>query len=208
MADEIDRLQEKLITGRAERKYLLKRLFQYKALRLDQGDSMSAANLPFSVNATTQLPDDFVTPYMARVFLGTEISKSTLPIPPAKSKGKRKIKKLTLEDINNVLLRGTKAKTKKSKSTVKVPIEPIELDASGKPVIPIVINDLRVHSLGKIIHDKDSYHTEKLIYPVGYCSSRSYASTATPAVRTNYMSTITEGDAKPKVSEICALALL
>ncbi|EDV29231.1 uncharacterized protein TRIADDRAFT_51312 [Trichoplax adhaerens] len=198
MADEIDRLREKLIAGRVERKYLLKRLFQLIVSRLDQSDSMSAANLPFNVNTTTHLPDDFVTPYMARVFLGTEISKSTLPIPPAKSKGKRKIKKLTLEDINNVLMKGAKTKAKKSKSTVKVPIDPIELDASGKPVIPIVINELRVHSLGKIVHDKDSYHSESFIYPVGYCSSRSYPSTTAPAENINYMSTISEGNTEPK----------
>ncbi len=51
----------------------------------------------------------------------------------------------------------------------------IPLDVHGRPLFPIALGDLTIYSLGDVVSDRIAYHTEELIFPVGYCSTRVYA---------------------------------
>lgn len=70
----------------------------------------------------------------------------------------------------------------------------------GKPIFPIVLGSLTVHSLGEIISDRPGYHTINNIFPVGFCSSRYYASMQQIGKKCLYTCKILDGGSSgPKV---------
>lgn len=51
-------------------------------------------------------------------------------------------------------------------------VHPVPVDSNGRPIFPIEIGDLSVHSLGDIVSERSAFHTTDYIFPVGYCSTR------------------------------------
>lgn len=105
-------------------------------------------------------------------------------------------------------------------------VQPIPLDSSGRPVFPIVLGGLTVYSLGEvsvalllssppslshesvlklsvlsvqIITDRMLFHDECAIYPVGFCSTRVFASMKNPDQQCLYTCQIKDGGAGPQV---------
>ena len=78
----------------------------------------------------------------------------------------------------------------------------VTMDTAGSPVYPINLGGLQVVNLGHVIHDRPSYHTERYILPVGYCSRRSYFSIKEPASRCMYTCKILDGGENPTVSAL------
>ncbi|XP_077286892.1 transforming growth factor beta regulator 1 [Arctopsyche grandis] len=76
----------------------------------------------------------------------------------------------------------------KSNSEVQDPI--------GK-LLPINLSNLTVYSLGEIV-DKPLYHTEEMIYPVGYIATRVYGSMRDPLKKCVYTCKITDGGNEPR----------
>lgn len=87
--------------------------------------------------------------------------------------------------------------SRSSKSKKKV-IPPIPLDHTGKPIFPIDIGRLTVHSLGEVIPDKPQFHTEDVIFPVGYVSTRIYGSLKDPTVKCIYTCKISDANDLPR----------
>jgi hypothetical protein len=55
-------------------------------------------------------------------------------------------------------------KVKKSSATkAKKIVQPIPLDITGRPVFPIVLGGLTVHSLGEV---RQTFHFELFLYPI------------------------------------------
>lgn len=77
-------------------------------------------------------------------------------------------------------------------------VPPLPLDPSGCPIFPITLGSLTVYSLGEIVPDRPSFHTECAIYPVGYCSTRIFASARRPVHRCLYTCQIKDGGAGPR----------
>ncbi|VCX10399.1 unnamed protein product [Gulo gulo] len=77
-------------------------------------------------------------------------------------------------------------------------VQPIALDPSGRPVFPIGLGGLTVYSLGEIITDRPGFHDESAIYPVGYCSTRTYASVKCPDQKCLYTCQIKDGGMQPQ----------
>nr|KAF6404223.1 transforming growth factor beta regulator 1 [Molossus molossus] len=77
-------------------------------------------------------------------------------------------------------------------------VQPIALDPSGRPVFPIGLGGLTVYSLGEIITDRPGFHDESAIYPVGYCSTRIYASMKCPDQKCLYTCQIKDGGMQPQ----------
>ena len=68
---------------------------------------------------------------------------------------------------------GKKPVTKRAPVTTKTRrIQQVPMDAEGNPILPVQIGIITLHSLGQIITDRDNFHNERYIYPVGYTSSR------------------------------------
>ncbi|XP_032236865.1 uncharacterized protein LOC5511631 isoform X3 [Nematostella vectensis] len=97
---------------------------------------------------------------------------------------------------------GTKPKRKKPGTAIKRKVQPIPVDAKGKPIFPIVLGGLTVHSLGEIIWDRPGFHSERYIWPVGYCSSRTYPSIKDPDKKCIYTCKILDGGFGPQF-EMC-----
>uniref|UniRef100_A0A0A9WII7 Transforming growth factor beta regulator 1 n=2 Tax=Lygus hesperus TaxID=30085 RepID=A0A0A9WII7_LYGHE len=76
-------------------------------------------------------------------------------------------------------------------------VKAIPLDSCGKPIFPISLGDFTVHSLGEVC-EKPEYHTEDLIFPVGYCSTRVYGSLKDPEKQCMYTCKVMDGGLGPK----------
>lgn len=51
-------------------------------------------------------------------------------------------------------------------------VQPVERDEQGNVKLPQQIGVLTVVSLGKIVHDRDTFHNERYIFPVGFTVQR------------------------------------
>ncbi|XP_029050102.1 transforming growth factor beta regulator 1 [Osmia bicornis bicornis] len=92
----------------------------------------------------------------------------------------------------------TKHKAKRYNKTIRKVVQLIPLDIHGRPIFPIALGDLTVYSLGEVVSDRIAYHTEDLIYPVGYCSTRVYANLRDPRTKSLYTCKILDGGQKPR----------
>lgn len=83
-------------------------------------------------------------------------------------------------------------------------VQPIERDINGNPVLPQQIGVLTVLNLGKIITDRDTFHNERYIFPVGYTVRRTYPSMINPTSNTVITSTILDGGDGPRFHVVAA----
>lgn len=77
-------------------------------------------------------------------------------------------------------------------------VQQIPLDSSGRPVFPIELGNLTVHSLGEVVTDRPEFHTEDVIYPVGYVSTRVYGSLKDPRIKCVYTCKISDSNGVPR----------
>lgn len=68
----------------------------------------------------------------------------------------------------------------------------IKRDDQGRPILPLTFGGILLENLGEIIWDKDKFHSKRYIFPVGYCSKRSYFSLKDPSTRCWYKQEILE----------------
>ncbi|KAI8343834.1 F/Y-rich N-terminus-domain-containing protein [Blakeslea trispora] len=83
-------------------------------------------------------------------------------------------------------------------------VQPIERDSEGKPILPQQIGVLTVLNLGTIITDRDTFHNERYIFPVGYTVRRTYPSMTDPNSNTIITSTILDGGDGPRFHVVAA----
>lgn len=84
----------------------------------------------------------------------------------------------------------------------KLLVQPLPVDSNGKPVFPIVLQELTVHSLGAIapLDKLPMFNDNNCIYPIGYSSSRTFLSflVSQGLQACTYMCRIEDDDGKPK----------
>lgn len=83
-------------------------------------------------------------------------------------------------------------------------VQPIERDELGNPKLPQQIGVLTVLNLGKIKTDRDTFHNERYIFPVGYTVRRTYPSMINPHNNTIITSTILDGGDGPRFHVLAA----
>ncbi|XP_070551402.1 uncharacterized protein [Ptychodera flava] len=196
LCDEAARTQDKLLKTKEERKFLLKRLFQYQTL-----SDVASLSAPQHAGITAQQPSMFgglgeagqalnLNPQAA----GSSSSKHSKESKSGEKKDKNKQKK---EKGGDVAVKN-KSRTKRKKQTdIKKLVTTIPLDPTGKPIFPIVLGGLTVHSLGDI-QAKPNFHDEDYIYPIGFCSTRVYASFKNPNQKCLYTCKVLDGGTRPK----------
>ncbi|CAG2224580.1 Transforming growth factor beta regulator 1 [Mytilus edulis] len=84
----------------------------------------------------------------------------------------------------------------KNQPTKKV-IPPLQLDSLGRPVFPLIIGDLTIHSIGEIVVDRPGFHSVSNIYPEGFCSTRVYVDVNNVDNRCLYTCKISDGGKGP-----------
>ncbi|OQR80076.1 transforming growth factor beta regulator 1-like, partial [Tropilaelaps mercedesae] len=78
-------------------------------------------------------------------------------------------------------------------------VQPIPLDSMGRPIFPIELPGIEVHCLGEIDNKRPGYHTEDLLFPIGFCSSREFAAVTDPLHScTLYTCTVNDNGPEPK----------
>lgn len=89
-------------------------------------------------------------------------------------------------------------KPKKGKSQIlKKTIPPLQLDSTGRPVFPLDLGELTIHSIGEIVTDHSGFHSSQYIYPEGFCSTRVYTSTVTADKKCLYTCKISDNGKGP-----------
>jgi len=117
---------------------------------------------------------------------------STLPKPAdGKKKGNDSLENLTV-------------RPKKGKKADRKVIPPLMLDSLGRPVFPMVLGDVTLHSVGEIVPDRLSFHCQESIYPAGYCITRLYASVSKADSKCLYTCKISDNDDGEPFFEIAA----
>lgn len=82
-------------------------------------------------------------------------------------------------------------------------VDPLPLDAEGQIKLPVVVGrgqeEVHIHSLGQVVWDREGFHTNRYIWPVGFRSSRQMTSVRDMNRRCWYASEILEepGSADP-----------
>ncbi|XP_046288681.1 transforming growth factor beta regulator 1 isoform X5 [Marmota monax] len=192
ICDEIARLEEKFLKAKEERRYLLKKLLQLQALT--EGEIQAAAP-----SHSSSLPQTYGVASSVGTIQGAgPISgPSTGAEEPFGKKSKKEKKEKGKENSKLEVLKKT-SKKKKMEGGARKLVQPIALDPSGRPVFPIGLGGLTVYSLGEIITDRPGFHDENAIYPVGYCSTRVYASMKCPDQKCLYTCQIKDGGVQPQ----------
>ncbi|XP_006057701.3 transforming growth factor beta regulator 1 isoform X2 [Bubalus kerabau] len=192
ICDEIARLEEKFLKAKEERRYLLKKLLQLQALT--EGDVQAAAP-----SHSSSLPLTYTVASSVGTLQGNGpvSGPSTGAEEPFGKKSKKEKKEKGKENNKLEVLKKT-SKKKKMEAGARKPVQPIALDPSGRPVFPIGLGGLTVYSLGEIITDRPGFHDETAIYPVGYCSTRAWASMRAPDQECLYTCQIKDGGAQPQ----------
>ncbi|XP_028611589.1 transforming growth factor beta regulator 1 [Grammomys surdaster] len=189
ICDEIARLEEKFLKAKEERRYLLKKLLQIHALT--EGEPQAAAP-----SHSSSLPLAYGVSSSVGTIQGA--GPSTGAEEPLAKKSKKEKKEKGKENSKLEVLKKTSKKKKMEGGARKV-VRPIALDPSGQPVFPIGLGGLTVYSLGEIITNRPGFHDENAIYPVGYCSTRVYASMKCPDQKCLYTCQIKDGGVQPQV---------
>ena len=79
----------------------------------------------------------------------------------------------------------------------------VSYDDEGNPILPLTLGITTIHSLGMVITDRNTFHSRRYIWPVGYKSSRTYASIVNPSAQSLYFSQIVDGGDAPRFEVWC-----
>ena len=95
------------------------------------------------------------------------------------------------------LSNGSRKRKRQDSSDKMLTAVPVPLKKDGTPKIPILLPALTIHSLGVIAYNRPKYHTKNCIFPIGYKSSRMFASIEPHDELVEYVSTILDGGDDP-----------
>ncbi|XP_031429526.1 transforming growth factor beta regulator 1 isoform X2 [Clupea harengus] len=194
LCDEVAHLEEKFVRAKEERRFLLKTLLQYQ--------SVSDSEFPSGPSGSTHTPAGFGSsgggtsgaPGGHSVGPGASPAEEGAPKKPKKERKER-----GRENGREEVPRKMSKKRKVAESGVRRLVQPIPLDSTGRPVFPIVLGGLTVYSLGEIITDRVHFHDESAIYPVGFCSTRVFASMKCADQQCLYTCQIKDGGTGPQL---------
>ncbi|KAF8932779.1 hypothetical protein BGZ52_009391 [Haplosporangium bisporale] len=74
----------------------------------------------------------------------------------------------------------------------------VDRDEHGNVKLPVTIGILTILDIGHVVWDREAFHNERYIWPVGYRASRSYNSMIDPSHQTIYTCSIVDDGDAPK----------
>ncbi|KAK2894849.1 hypothetical protein Q8A67_012078 [Cirrhinus molitorella] len=191
--DEIAHLEEKFVRAKEERRFLLKSLLQYQSLAEGESVPTPSCSTHPPVTLSSSTPGGATLPGSHSQATGLSGSEDSLLKKPKKERKER-----GRENGREELMKKICKKRKVAEGGLRKLVQPISLDSSGRPVFPIVLGGLTVYSLGEIITDRALFHDETAIYPVGFCSTRVFASMKNPDQKCLYTCQIKDGGQGPQ----------
>lgn len=112
---------------------------------------------------------------------------------------------LNADDLDASIETGKKRrrKIKRDDRTDAKPVELLPIDENGQAILPVTVgkghDEVTIYSIGKIIWDREGYHTQRYIFPVGYRAERLYSSTLDAQQKVKYICEILDGGDSPIV---------
>lgn len=178
VCDQVVHEEERVARAKEERRFLLRKLLHYQSV----GEGQALPIRPLGTNVLKGPPEESLAG------LRLKVKKKVLPSQLGE-------KKKTMRE----LIASMKPKPKKNRSAHagKVTVPAIPLDLTGRPIFPLGLGDLTLHSIGEIVPDRAGFHTSNSIFPVGYCSTRVYASLQNPDKQCLYTCKISDGGTGP-----------
>lgn len=182
-------MQENLLMVKEERHFLLRKLYQQQG----EVEPTTTVTKPQGNSLGSPLPNpEGITPKKnAKKRNSTEALGAWIHRQP------RLPHSNVLTDSSQWFIENKSKPKRYCKATRKV-VQLLPLDVHGRPVFPISLGDLTVYSLGEVITDRIAYHTEDFIYPVGYCSTRMFASSKDAHTKSLYTCKILDGGVNPR----------
>lgn len=202
LCDEVARVQESIFVAKEERRFLLKKFYYYHNQRdVSIEPQVARTTVPQSAavgpSSTTPPLSLASTPSSSAVLEGADRSAAKSSKKLLKRRNTKDSREGPEEVSGSKPTAVPRPKRKKPAADKKL-VAPIPLDASGRPIFPITLPGCKVHSLGEIVTDRAGFHSEESIYPVGYCSSRIYASVLNVHTSCIYTCTIFDAGTGPK----------
>ncbi|XP_047450800.1 transforming growth factor beta regulator 1 isoform X2 [Mugil cephalus] len=195
LCDEVAHLEEKFLRAKEERRFLLKSLLQYQSVSesemLPTPSSSSHPPVPPAALASGPVGSSGLSAAHNLTSVVSTAEEGLLKKPKKERKERGK------ENGKEEFPKKMSKKRKLADGSRKL-VQPIPLDSSGRPVFPIVLGGLTVYSLGEIITDRMLFHDECAIYPVGFCSTRIFASMKNPDLQCLYTCQIKDGGTGPQ----------
>lgn len=191
--DEIAHLEEKFVRAKEERRFLLKSLLQYQSLAEGESVPTPSCSTHPPVTLSSSTAGGAALPGNHSQATGLSASEDSLLKKPKKERKER-----GRENSREELMKKICKKRRVVEGGLRKLVQPISLDSSGRPVFPIVLGGLTVYSLGEIITDRALFHDETAIYPVGFCSTRVFASMKNPDLKCLYTCQIKDGGQGPQ----------
>ncbi|KAI8814917.1 F/Y-rich N-terminus-domain-containing protein [Cladochytrium replicatum] len=121
-------------------------------------------------------------------------SSSTSPHPPASSTPTATPAQEDSKKSGKKSRRNPQVVQTKPKRAQQVPYDPV----TGAVVLPLQIGVTTLIALGTVVYDRDSFHTERYIFPVGYTAIRKYNSMIDPGKMVKYTCTILDAGDGPR----------
>jgi len=105
-----------------------------------------------------------------------------------------KVKEEPMEDTSTPKRR-SRSKRKRGNSVRRA--QHVDTDENGNAILPIRLGVMTLHSLGKVVYDRDTFHNERYIFPVGYTLTRRYFSMVKLDEYVNYRCVVKDGGNAP-----------
>ncbi|KAF9115515.1 hypothetical protein BGX27_007530 [Mortierella sp. AM989] len=77
-------------------------------------------------------------------------------------------------------------------------VQALEKDEAGNVKLPVTVGIITILNIGHVVHDREAFHNDRYIWPVGYKMSRSYNSMIDPNNQTIYTCSVIDDGEAPK----------
>lgn len=81
-------------------------------------------------------------------------------------------------------------------------VQVLEKNEDGSIKFPVTIGIITIMKIGHVVSDREAFHNERYIWPVGYTMSRSYNSMVNPNEQTVYTCSVIDDGEAPKVNNM------
>ncbi|KAG0209814.1 hypothetical protein BGX31_002044 [Mortierella sp. GBA43] len=77
-------------------------------------------------------------------------------------------------------------------------VQALEKDEAGNIKFPVTVGIITIWSIGHVVYDREAFHNDRYIWPVGYKMSRLYNSMIDPLTLTTYTCSVIDDGEAPK----------
>ncbi|KAF0546685.1 ino80 complex subunit iec3 [Gigaspora margarita] len=195
VSKELDRSRKRIKSLKREKELLLDRISRYVTDSSDSEKSIelsSEASSDSDASSAQQSRASSLIRQIKKPLRGRASNKKSSPPTPANN------------IVNTVPITHTSGKVPKKRASKRplnaktMKVQYVEQDEQGNYKLPVQIGILTVLSLGTVVFERDTFHNERYIWPVGYAVKRAYNSMINAESQTMYVCKIEDGGDGPK----------